>query len=124
MATIHRAMELGVIFLDTADMYGPFINEELIGKAIAGNRDKFIIATNFGNQRTADGKFLGVNGKPDYVRNCCADSLRRLNIDAIDLYYQHRVDPNTPIEETVGAMAELVQQGKVRYLEQRGQANI
>jgi aryl-alcohol dehydrogenase-like predicted oxidoreductase len=116
MATLHRAMELGVIFLDTADMYGPFINEELIAKAIAGNRDKFIIATKFGNQRAADGKYLGVNGKPDYVRNCCADSLRRLNIDAIDLYYQHRVDPNTPIEETVGAMAELVQEGKVRYL--------
>ncbi len=116
MATIHRAMELGVIFLDTADMYGPFKNEELIAEAIAGNRDKFVIATKFGNQRSADGKFLGVNGKPDYVTKCCADSLSRLNIDYIDLYYQHRVDNNTPIEETVGAMANLVEEGQVRFL--------
>jgi aryl-alcohol dehydrogenase-like predicted oxidoreductase len=116
MATIHRAMELGVVFLDTADMYGPFKNEELIAKAIAGNRDKFVIATKFGNQRSADGKSLGVNGKPDYVTQCCADSLRRLNIDTIDLYYQHRVDKNTPIEETVGAMANLVEEGQVRFL--------
>jgi aryl-alcohol dehydrogenase-like predicted oxidoreductase len=116
IATIHRALDLGIDFLDTADMYGPFLNEELVGKAIAGKRDRFVIATKFGNQRTPDGKFLGVNGKPEYVRKCCEDSLRRLKIEHIDLYYQHRVDANTPIEDTVGAMAELVKQGKVRYL--------
>jgi aryl-alcohol dehydrogenase-like predicted oxidoreductase len=116
IATIHRALELGVNFLDTADMYGVGTNEELIGKAIEGKRDKVVIATKFGNVRGANGEFLGVNGKPDYVRKCCEDSLKRLGVDVIDLYYQHRVDPNTPIEDTVGAMAELVKQGKVRHL--------
>jgi aryl-alcohol dehydrogenase-like predicted oxidoreductase len=116
IATIHHALELGVDFLDTADMYGPFTNEELVGRAIKGKRDKFIVATKFGNQRTADGKFLGVNGRPEYVRDCCDASLKRLGVDHIDLYYQHRVDINTPIEDTVGAMAELVKAGKVRYL--------
>jgi aryl-alcohol dehydrogenase-like predicted oxidoreductase len=116
IATIHRALELGIDFLDTADMYGPFTNEELIGRAIKGKRDQFIVATKFGNQRTADGKFLGVNGRPEYVRACCDDSLKRLGVDHIDLYYQHRVDKDTPIEDTVGAMADLVKAGKVRYL--------
>jgi aryl-alcohol dehydrogenase-like predicted oxidoreductase len=116
IATIHRALELGIDFLDTADMYGPFTNEELVGRAIKGKREKFIVATKFGNQRTPDGRFLGVNGSPDYVRACCDASLKRLGVDHIDLYYQHRVDVNTPIEDTVGAMAELVKQGKVRYL--------
>jgi aryl-alcohol dehydrogenase-like predicted oxidoreductase len=116
IATIHRAVELGVIFFDTADMYGVGANEELIGKAIKGKRDKVVIATKFGNVRGPNGEFLGVNGKPDYVRKCCDESLKRLGVDVIDLYYQHRVDPNTPIEETVGAMAELVKQGKVRHL--------
>jgi aryl-alcohol dehydrogenase-like predicted oxidoreductase len=116
IATIHRALELGVNFLDTADMYGVGANEELIGKAIKGKRDKVVIATKFGNMRGPNGEFLGVNGKPDYVRKCCDESLKRLGVDVIDLYYQHRVDPNTPIEETVGAMAELVKQGKVRHL--------
>ena len=116
IATIHRALELGVNFLDTADMYGLGANEELIGKAIKGKRDKVVIATKFGNMRGPDGEFLGVNGQPDYVRKCCDESLKRLGVDVIDLYYQHRVDPNTPIEETVGAMAELVSQGKVRHL--------
>ena len=116
IATIHRALELGVNFLDTADMYGVGINEELIGKAIKGKRRKVVIATKFGNMRGTDGAFLGVNGKPDYVRKCCDESLRRLGVDVIDLYYQHRVDPNTPIEDTVAAMAELVKQGKVRHL--------
>ena len=116
ISTIHRAQELGVDFLDTADMYGPFTNEELVGKAIKGRRDKFTVATKFGNERTPDGKYLGVNGKPEYVRACCDASLKRLGIDHIDLYYQHRVDKDTPIEDTVGAMAELVKQGKVRYL--------
>ncbi len=116
IATIHRALELGVNFLDTADMYGVGANEELIGKAIKGKRDKVVIATKFGNVRGPNGEFLGVNGKPDYVRKCCDESLKRLGVDVIDLYYQHRVDPNTPIEETVGAMAELVSQGKVRHL--------
>jgi len=115
-ATIHRALELGVNFLDTADMYGVGANEELVGKAIKGKRDKVVIATKFGNMRGPNGEFLGVNGKPDYVRKCCEESLKRLGIDVIDLYYQHRVDPDTPIEETVGAMAELVSQGKVRHL--------
>jgi len=116
IATIHRAIELGVNFLDTADMYGVGANEELIGKAIKGKRDKVVIATKFGNMRGADGAYLGISGKPDYVRKCCDESLKRLGIEVIDLYYQHRVDPNTPIEETVGAMAELVSQGKVRHL--------
>ena len=116
IATIHRALELGVNFLDTADMYGVGANEELIGKAIKGKRDKFVIATKFGNVRGPNGEFLGVSGKPDYVRKCCDDSLKRLGVDVIDLYYQHRVDPDTPIEDTVGAMAELVRQGKVRHL--------
>jgi aryl-alcohol dehydrogenase-like predicted oxidoreductase len=116
IATIHRAIELGVNFLDTADMYGVGANEELIGKAIKGKRDKVVIATKFGNMRGANGEFLGVNGKPDYVRKSCDDSLKRLGVEVIDLYYQHRVDPNTPIEDTVGAMAELVKQGKVRHL--------
>jgi aryl-alcohol dehydrogenase-like predicted oxidoreductase len=116
IATIHRALELGIDFLDTADMYGPFENEKLVGRAIAGKRDKVVLATKFGNVRSEDGKFLGVNGKPDYVRRCCEDSLRRLGVETIDLYYQHRVDKSTPIEETVGAMAELVREGKVRYI--------
>lgn len=116
IATIHHALELGVTFLDTADMYGMGVNEELVGHAITGKRDSFVIATKFGNMRAADGAFLGVNGKPDYVRDCCEKSLKRLGIEVIDLYYQHRVDPNVPIEDTVGAMAELVRQGKVRHL--------
>ena len=116
LATIARAIELGVTFLDTADMYGPFTNEELVGRAIKGRRDDVVIATKFGNMRSADGAYLGVNGSPDYVRSACEGSLRRLGVDQIDLYYQHRVDPNTPIEDTVGAMAQLVAQGKVRYL--------
>ena len=116
IATIHRALELGITFLDTADMYGVGRNEELVGRAIRGKREKFVIATKFGNMRAPDGAFLGVNGKPDYVKACCEQSLKRLGIEVIDLYYQHRVDPNTPIEETVGAMAELVKEGKVRYL--------
>lgn len=116
IATIHRALELGITFLDTADMYGVGRNEELVGRAIKGKRDKFVIATKFGNMRSPEGAFLGVNGKPDYVKACCEQSLKRLGIEVIDLYYQHRVDPNTPIEETVGAMAQLVKEGKVRYL--------
>ena len=115
-ATIHRAIELGMIFLDTADMYGPFTNEKLVGKAIAGRRDEVVLATKFGNVRGEDGSFLGVSGTPDYVREACDASLSRLGVDHIDLYYQHRVDPETPIEETVGAMKELVEAGKVRYL--------
>ena len=114
--TIHRALELGINFLDTADMYGVGKNEELVGKAIKGIRDKFIIATKFGNVRGSDGSFLGVNGKPEYVKQACDSSLKRLGMDVIDLYYQHRVDPEVPIEETVGAMAELVKEGKVRFL--------
>ena len=116
MATIHRAIELGITFLDTADMYGPFTNERLVGKAIAGRRDEVVLATKFGNVRGEDGSFHGVSGKPDYVREACNASLSRLGVDHIDLYYQHRVDPETPIEETVGAMKELVEAGKVRYL--------
>ncbi|MEG3846838.1 aldo/keto reductase [Microcoleus sp. herbarium19] len=116
IATIHHAIDLGINFLDTADMYGPFTNEQLVGKAIRDRRDRVIVATKFGNVRTSDGQFLGVSGKPDYVRSACDASLQRLGIDTIDLYYQHRVDPTIPIEETIGAMAELVQQGKVRYL--------
>jgi aryl-alcohol dehydrogenase-like predicted oxidoreductase len=116
IATIHRALELGINFLDTADMYGIGQNEELVEKAIRDRRDGVVVATKFGNVRSPDGGFLEVNGKPEYVQAACELSLRRLGIDVIDLYYQHRVDPNTPIEETVGAMAELVRQGKVRYL--------
>jgi aryl-alcohol dehydrogenase-like predicted oxidoreductase len=116
IATIHRALELGVTFLDTADMYGPFTNEQLVGRAIRDRRDQVVLATKFGNVRTEDGGWLGISGKPDYVRQACDASLKRLGVETIDLYYQHRVDPNVPIEETVGAMAELVQQGKVRYL--------
>jgi aryl-alcohol dehydrogenase-like predicted oxidoreductase len=115
-ATIHRAIELGITFLDTADMYGPFTNEKLVGKAIAGRRDEVVLATKFGNVRGEDGSFRGVSGEPDYVRKACDASLSRLGIDHIDLYYQHRVDPETPIEETVGAMKELVVAGKVKYL--------
>ena len=116
VATLHQAIELGVDFLDTADMYGPFKNEELIGSAIVGRRSQVFLATKFGNERAADGKFLGINGRPDYVRVACDASLKRLRVDEIDLYYQHRVDPNVPIEETVGVMGELVSAGKVRYL--------
>ncbi len=116
IATIHEALDSGVTFLDTADMYGPFINEELVGRAIAGRRDEVVLATKFGNQRTADGGFLGVNGQPEYVRQCCEDSLQRLGVEQIDLYYQHRVDRSVPIEETWGAMKSLVDAGKVRYL--------
>jgi aryl-alcohol dehydrogenase-like predicted oxidoreductase len=116
IATIHRALELGIDFLDTADMYGPFENERLVGRAIAGKRDKVVLATKFGNVRSEDGKFLGVNGKPEYVRKSCEGSLQRLGVETIDLYYQHRVDKTVPIEETVGAMADLVKEGKVRYL--------
>jgi aryl-alcohol dehydrogenase-like predicted oxidoreductase len=116
IATIHRALELGVDFLDTADMYGPFTNEQLVGRAIADRRDQVVLATKFGNERLPDGTRVGVNGKPEYVRSACEASLRRLGIDHIDLYYQHRVDKTVPIEETVGTMAELVQEGKVRYL--------
>lgn len=115
-ATIHLALDRGMNFLDTADMYGPFKNEVLVGKAIAGRRKEVVLATKFGNQRSPDGKFLGVNGRPEYVRACCEASLQRLNVDVIDLYYQHRVDPKTPIEDTVGAMSDLVKQGKVRFL--------
>jgi len=114
--TIHRALALGVNFLDTADIYGLGGNEELVGKALRDRRDQAVLATKFGNVRGKDGSWLGVNGKPEYVRSCCDASLRRLGVDVIDLYYQHRVDPETPIEETVGAMADLVRQGKVRYL--------
>ncbi len=116
VATIHRALELGVSLLDTADMYGPFTNEQLVGRAIADRRDQVVLATKFGNERREDGSFVGINGSPDYVRSACEASLRRLAVDHIDLYYQHRVDKTVPIEETVGAMAELVEQGKVRYL--------
>src|SRR5208337_4199842 len=117
IATIHRALDLGVNFLDTADIYGPFTNEELVGRAIHDRRDEVIVATKFGIVRNdANPKLRGVSGKPEYVRSCCEASLRRLGVDTIDLYYQHRVDPNTPIEETVGAMAQLVKEGKVRLL--------
>ena len=116
IATIHRALEIGINLLDTADMYGPFTNEELVGRAIKGRRDKVVLATKFGNVRGKDGSFLGINGRPEYVIAACELSLRRLAVDTIDLYYQHRVDPNTPIEDTVGAMARLVEQGKVRHI--------
>jgi aryl-alcohol dehydrogenase-like predicted oxidoreductase len=117
IATIHRALELGINFLDTADIYGPFLNEELVGKAIRGRRNQVVVATKFGIVRDPDNpQARGINGKPEYVRKSCEASLRRLGIDVIDLYHQHRVDPGTPIEETVGAMAQLVQEGKVRHL--------
>ena len=116
MATIHRALELGVTLLDTADMYGPFTNERLVARAIAGRRDGVVVATKFGNERREDGSWVGINGRPEYVRAACEASLKRLGVDHIDLYYQHRVDKTVPIEETVGAMAELVAEGKVRHL--------
>ncbi|MDB4887833.1 MAG: aldo/keto reductase [Gemmatimonadetes bacterium] len=116
IATIHRALDLGVTFLDTADMYGPFTNEELVGRAIRGRRDQVVLATKFGNQRSADGAFLGIRGSPEYVRSACDASLKRLGVDHIDLYYQHRVDSTVPIEDTIGAMAELVTAGKVKHL--------
>jgi aryl-alcohol dehydrogenase-like predicted oxidoreductase len=116
IATIHRALDLGVTFLDTADMYGPFTNERLVGKAIAGRAGDVQLATKFGNERRPDGSWVGINGRPEYVRAACDASLERLGVDHIDLYYQHRVDRTVPIEETVGAMAELVQAGKVRHL--------
>jgi aryl-alcohol dehydrogenase-like predicted oxidoreductase len=116
ISTIHRALDLGVTFLDTADMYGPFTNEQLVGKAIAGRRDEVQLATKFGNERNPDGSWVGINGTPDYVRSACDASLQRLGVDHVDLYYQHRVDKTVPIEETVGAMAELVEAGKVRHL--------
>ncbi len=116
IATIHRALDLGVTFLDTADMYGPFTNERLVGKAIAERRDEVQLATKFGNERAEDGTRIGINGRPDYVRSACDASLQRLGVDHIDLYYQHRVDQTVPIEETVGAMKELVEAGKVRHL--------
>jgi aryl-alcohol dehydrogenase-like predicted oxidoreductase len=116
IATIHRALDLGINFLDTADVYGPFTNEELVGKAIRGHRQGVVLATKFGIVRSADPQARGINGRPEYVRAACDASLKRLNVDIIDLYYQHRVDPQVPIEDTVGAMAQLVQAGKVRYL--------
>lgn len=114
--TMHRAIDLGVDFFDTADVYGPFTNEELVGRAIRDRRSRVVLATKFGNVRAADGNWLGINGRPDYVRQACDASLKRLGVSEIDLYYQHRVDPETPIEDTVGAMAELVKAGKVRHL--------
>ena len=114
--TIHRAIDLGIDFLDTADVYGPFTNERLVGRAIRDRRDEVVLATKFGNVRSEDGAWHGINGRPDYVRQACDASLQRLGVDTIDVYYQHRVDPETPIDETVGAMAELVKAGKVRYL--------
>ena len=117
IATIHRALELGITFLDTADVYGPLKNEELVGRAIKGKRDQVVLATKFGIVRDpSNPQIRGVNGSPDYIRKSCEGSLKRLGVDHIDLYYQHRVDPSTPIEETVGAMAELAEQGKVRHL--------
>jgi aryl-alcohol dehydrogenase-like predicted oxidoreductase len=116
IATIHRALDLGINFLDTADMYGPFTNERLVGRAIRDRRAEVVLATKFGNMRSEDGAFLGVSGRPDYVRQACDRSLQRLGVEVIDLYYQHRVDPQTPIEDTVGAMAELVKAGKVRHI--------
>ena len=116
IATIHRAIDLGINFLDTADIYGPHTNEQLVGRAIRDRRKEVVLATKFGNVRGPDGAFLGVNGRPEYVRQACDASLQRLGVETIDLYYQHRVDPQTPIEDTVGAMAELVTAGKVRYL--------
>src|SRR3954468_13201213 len=116
IATIKRALDLGINFLDTADMYGPFTNERLVGRAVADRRDEVVLATKFGNERREDGSFVGINGRPEYVHQACDASLQRLGVDHIDLYYQHRVDTETPIEETVGAMKELVAAGKVRHL--------
>lgn len=116
IATLHQAIDSGITLLDTADMYGPFANEELVGRAIQDRRDKVVLATKFGVMRTAEGGWNGICGTPEYVRQCCDASLKRLGVEVIDLYYQHRVDPTVPIEETIGAMAKLVQQGKVRYL--------
>src|SRR4051794_30042043 len=116
MATIHRALDLGVNFLDTADMYGPFTNEKLVGRAVRGRRDAVVLATKFGNERNPDGSWVGINGRPEYVHAACDASLQRLGVDHIDLYYQHRIDVNTPIEETAGAMSELVRAGKVRCI--------
>ena len=116
ITTIHRALDLGVTFLDSADMYGPFTNEQLVGRAIKDRRDEVQLATKFGNERNPDGSWVGINGSPDYVRRACDASLQRLGVDHVDLYYQHRVDKTVPIEETVGAMAELVAAGKVRHL--------
>ena len=116
IATIHRSLELGINFLDTADMYGPFTNEKLVGKAIADRRSEVVLATKFGNERNPDGSWVGINGRPEYVRSACDASLERLGVDHIDLYYQHRVDTEVPIEETVGAMARLVESGKVKFL--------
>jgi aryl-alcohol dehydrogenase-like predicted oxidoreductase len=113
--TIHRALDLGITFLDTADMYGPFTNERLVGRAIAGRREEVVLATKFGNQRGEDGSFLGINGRPEYVRAACDASLARLGVDVIDLYYQHRVDTTVPVEETWGALRELVEAGKIRH---------
>jgi aryl-alcohol dehydrogenase-like predicted oxidoreductase len=115
VATIHRAIDLGITFLDTADMYGPFTNELLVGRAIAGRRDEVVLATKFGNERGEDGSFLGINGRPDYVRRACDASLQRLGVDVLDLYYQHRVDTAVPVEDTWGALRELVEAGKVRH---------
>jgi aryl-alcohol dehydrogenase-like predicted oxidoreductase len=116
LATIALALDRGCTFLDTADMYGPFTNEQLVGRAIASRRDEVVLATKFGNERLPDGSRVGINGRPEYVRAACDASLQRLGVDVIDLYYQHRVDPDTPVEDTWGAMAELVQAGKVRFL--------
>lgn len=116
IATINRALDLGVTFLDTADMYGPFTNERLVGRAIRNRRDEVVLATKFGNERRQDGSFVGINGRPEYVHKACDASLKRLGVDHIDLYYQHRVDPNVPIEDTMGAMRELVEAGKVHFL--------
>src|SRR4029077_19501599 len=116
LRTIHRALELGITFLDTADVYGPYTNEQLVWRAIRGRRDGVVLATKFGNVRGPDGSWAGINGRPEYVRQACDASLSRLGVEHIDLYYQHRVDPKVPIEETVGAMADLVRAGKVRHL--------
>ena len=116
LATIRRALDLGVNFLDTADMYGPFTNEQLVGRAIRGRRDEVVVATKFGNERNPDGSWVGINGRPEYVRAACDGSLKRLGVDHIDLYYQHRVDAKTPIEDTVGAMSDLVRAGKVLHI--------
>lgn len=116
VATIHRTLDLGITFLDTSDVYGPFTNERLVGHAIADRRDRVVLATKFGNVRSPDGAWLGVNGRPEYIRTACEASLQRLGVEHIDLYYQHRVDPSVPIEETVGALADLVRAGKVRFI--------
>ena len=116
LATIGRALDLGITFLDTADMYGPFTNERLVGRAVAGRRDEVVLATKFGNERRPDGSWIGINGRPDYVRRACDASLERLGVDHVDLYYQHRVDRSVPVEETWGALRELVEAGKVRHL--------